>query len=139
MTSSLLVDAPAYTLDFDGDAVPDVVGLATSEVRVYPGNGDFTFGTPSVLRTGVAPANLIPADLNADGLIDVAAVTQHGRSVDVFLNVGGLDFTGTTISLGHQGLGITARDMDRDGITDLIASGGDLVGSVAPYWASGFV
>ena len=29
--------------------------------------------------------------------------------------------------------------MDRDGITDLIASGGDLVGSVAPYWASGFV
>src|SRR6187399_811232 len=139
MPSSLRVDAPTYVVDIDGDTVPDVVGLVVSEVRVYPGNGDFTFGTPSVMRPGIAPANLVPADLNADGLIDVAVVTQLGRSVDIFLNVGGFDFTDTTIPLGHQGLGITARDMDRDGITDLIASGGDLVGSVAVYWGTGFV
>ena len=139
MTSPLRVDAPAYVVDLNADAVPDVVGLGTTDVRVYPGIGDFTFGTPTVMRAGIGPANLVPADLNADGLIDVAAVTQFGRSVDVFLNVGGFAFTGTTIPLGHQGLGITARDMDRDGIIDLIASGGDLVGSVAPYWASGSV
>ena len=139
MPTALRVDAPAYVVDLNGDAVPDVVGLGAADVRVYPGIGDLTFGIPTVMRTGIAPANLVPADLNADGLIDVAAVTQFGRSVDVFLNVGGFDFTGTTIPLAHQGLGITARDMDRDGIIDLIASGGDHVGLVAAYWASGFV
>ena len=139
MASSLRVDAPAYVVDFNGDAVQDVVGLGIDEVRVYPGISDFMFGTPSVMRTGIMPANLVPADLNADGLVDVAAVTQEGRSVDLFINVGGFDFTRTTIPLGHQGLGITAGDMDRDGIIDLVASGGDLVGSVACDWASGFV
>ena len=135
----ITLGAPAQVVDVDGDGTRDVVSLVADAVRVYPGRRDFTFNTPTVLRIGLEPQNMIATDLNADGLVDVAAVTMTGRSVDVFLNAGGFVFTGVAIPLGHRGLGITARDLDRDGVVDLIASGGDLTGSVAPVWTSGFV
>jgi hypothetical protein len=133
------VRAPAQVVDVDGDGVRDLVGFDLDAVRVYPGRGDFTFGAPTVLRTGLMAQNMIAADLNADGLVDVAAVTMGDRSIDVFLHQGAFVFTRSTIPLGRQGLGITARDLNHDGIVDLIASGGELTGSVAPVWTSGFV
>jgi hypothetical protein len=134
------VRAPAYVVDVDGDGISDLLGLGVDTVRVYPGQRDFTFGTPTVLMTRRLVQHMISADLNGDGLIDVAAVTLDGRSVDLFLNLGAFTFAGSTIPLGRQGLGITARDMNHDGITDLIASGGDLAAAVAaPHWLNGFV
>jgi M6 family metalloprotease-like protein len=135
----IVLAAPVQVVDVNGDGLRDLVGLGSDTVRVYPGHGDFTFGVPTVLPTRSMVQTVIVSDLNGDGLIDVAAVTLKGRSIDVFLNQGAFTFTGFTIPLARQGLGLTAADMNGDGRIDLIATGGDLLGSDPPTWGSGFV
>ena len=139
IVATLPIRAPAQVVDVDGDGTRDLVGFAQDAVRVYPGHGDFTFGTPTILKTGLIAQHMTAADLNADGLIDVAAVTMGERSIDVFLNQGGFVFIRSSIALGRQGLGVTARDVNGDGVVDLVASGGELTASAAPVWSSGFV
>jgi regulation of enolase protein 1 (concanavalin A-like superfamily) len=133
--------APAYVLDMDNDGVPDLVAKRTSDaVAVYPGHGDFTLGAPVALRGGtMMEASLIPADLNADGLPDVAFTSKRpDNRLDIYFNLGGFAFTNVRAALPADGGGITARDMNRDGLVDLIVGHGTY-GSVADVWQSGSV
>jgi M6 family metalloprotease-like protein len=135
----LQLDAPAYVVDVDRDGVRDLIGLGIDSVRLYPGRGDFTFDQPVVLHTSFMIQGVVPTDLNGDMLVDVAAITGVGQSIDLFLNQGAFTFASSRLPLAHRGLGVTARDMNADGLVDLVASVGDLRLSVAPTWISGFV
>ena len=121
-------DHYGITADFNADGHRDfaLTGLETDEVRIFPGNGDLTFGAPVLLATSPVSRQFIVADLNGDTRPDIAVASESMRGVDLFLNSGGFSFSYTFLTFPRSALGITARDMNGDGRTDLIVTTGEL-------------
>jgi hypothetical protein len=71
------------TADLNGDGKPDIVTTGT-EVDMLMNNGDGTFG--AVQTVGPAGSNVIVADFDNDGHLDIAQIDASGPSVDVILN-----------------------------------------------------
>jgi hypothetical protein len=83
----------------------------TSGALLLPGNGDYTFGTPTLVATNTYPISGAYADFNGDGLPDLAlnvlisGVTpftyEHAPLAQVLPNLGGGSF-GTPIVEFHS-------------------------------------
>ncbi len=82
-----LIPVSLATADFNRDGKQDVVALveipmgvtSQGEVQIFLGNGDGTLQTPTSLAlAGVNPTFLAVADLNDDGIPDLAATAQGG-------------------------------------------------------------
>lgn len=145
---------PTYVIDLNNDGLMDLLAAQYppsptpsstfgGDILIYPGNGDFTFGPVVSLRPGNVLVAIAPADLNGDGLIDIAAHSTFGarppnagRLIDIFENQGNFAFAHTTIPTEAGGAGIAARDLNADGIVDLIAGFGSWS---TTYWNSGFI
>ena len=62
--------------DLNGDGRPDVVLVGPSDVYVALGNGDGTFGPPTVIPMANASGGLSLGDFNGDGKLDLALSTN---------------------------------------------------------------
>jgi regulation of enolase protein 1 (concanavalin A-like superfamily) len=119
----------ALSADFSGDGKRDLVVPGGDGIRIYPGNGDFTFGTPAALTDQNVPIEGIAADFNGDGRRDLAIVNMFS-SLSIFLNQGSLLFSAADISMpagpsGERGVtDATVRDVNGDGRIDLLVSAG---------------
>lgn len=115
--------------DVDGDGFEDIVvtsaGWAQHGVRVYRNDqqGGFVAGA-SLSSLGTPPVAVTAADLDGDGITDLAvACAGGGNAVDWFRGLGGGAFSsfqtiGWTASL--TGRRIHACDLDADGRMDLV-------------------
>jgi hypothetical protein len=125
VTSPVQIDFTfALAADIDGDGKRDLVVASPAGVDVYPGKGDFTFGTPIGLVTPGPPLDGIVADLNRDGRRDIVTVNGEGNTVSVFLNRGTMLFSPSDIFLPHNLNDVTVADLDRDGRLDLLIAAG---------------
>jgi hypothetical protein len=122
------------TLDFDRDSITDLVMPYSNGVLLLRGtqDGDFeefaTLAVPSVVH------DVETADVNKDGYTDILAtamtigllVPDHGS---VYVLAGGP--TGfalpTTYDTSNPGQELTVADLDSDGWTDILVTGGDAV------------
>ena len=112
--------------DFNGDGKPDMAiannGDNTVTVLLGDGTGGFTPVTGSPFAVGTAPVALVAADLNGDGIPDLAAANNGSGNVTVLFGDGAGGFTTDTSGPFATGTGpaaIVTGDFDGDGRPDL--------------------
>ncbi|HTS65405.1 MAG TPA: FG-GAP-like repeat-containing protein [Candidatus Acidoferrales bacterium] len=127
----LLPDFPCASIalaDFDRDGKLDLAAFSGEQRIIYllKGSGDGTFGTPLRLAT-LAPqsravqASMLAADLNQDGVLDLAAVQAGGLCV-FFGNGDGSFQPCRQVDTGSDPRTIVTADFNGDGIPDLVTT-----------------
>ncbi|MGJ5820336.1 FG-GAP-like repeat-containing protein [Paludibaculum fermentans] len=77
--------------DFTGDGIPDLADAGVG-LRVYPGKGNLTFGSPVIVDSVTHFTSLAAADFDRDGILDLAASAARAPRVAVFRGRPGLGF-----------------------------------------------
>lgn len=115
-------------LDFLGIGLGMNFTTGTQFILFVPGNGDGTFGTPTVTQAPGADGNLAVGDFNNDGKLDFAAISGNangvGWNLNVFLGNGNGTFhPGQTLSFTDSAevvAGVYVGDFNRDGKLDIV-------------------
>ena len=131
-------DSPAIAAtDLSGDGKLDLVVMhniacftapcrAARSITILLGNGNGTFQTPSEIDVGTGPMTMAVLDLNRDGIKDVA-IGGGNTEFSVLLGVGNGTFLQQPVvtlvpggDLFSACNDISAGDLNRDGIQDLV-------------------
>jgi hypothetical protein len=120
------------TADFNADGNPDfaVTNFTDSTVSLFNGDGKgrFTQATTSPITLPTAspnPVGMVEGDFNADGIMDLAILTNTAPAAagNVVVLLGGANETftpaGTATTVGKGPVAIAAADLNADGRTDL--------------------
>jgi len=117
--------------DFNNDSHLDLATLSTSgdTVAVFLGHGDGTFSIASNTPTPASfYSTLLAADLDGDGALDIVTMDRDPNvtadTIGILLGHGDATFEPRpAISLGLATNGMTAADLDGDGLLDLAVTG----------------
>ena len=123
--------------DFDRDGIVDlaVTSSSTNTVLVLRGHGangigDGTFGVPVEYAVGMNPARILAADLDGDGITDLAVANNGGASVTILRGAGtggvgnGAFAAAATIPVAGSPWSVATLDWNGDGVPDLVVSNG---------------
>jgi hypothetical protein len=118
--------------DFNGDGILDLVvansgNVAANEsggsVAVLLGKRDGTFQPAVSYPAGQTPWTVAVADLNGDGILDLAVADLYGNAVCILLGNGDGTFgEAASYRAGLSPIGVAVGDVNRDGIPDLIVA-----------------
>ncbi len=147
------VAATPADLDADGNLDLVVVDFeCTPNADCGPGSvlllfglGDGTFEVGPKLRTAPVPIEAAVADLDADGLLDIAVATAGSNIlsdapgfVTVIANRGNRDFKGVgDFAAGNGARGVRAAQVDDDGVLDLVVPQSPSLSNDAIAWLPG--
>jgi hypothetical protein len=113
--------------DLDGDghldlAITNYIPVnVLSVVVVLRGNGNGTFQSPVPLRTANGPVQIVAADLDGDGDLDLATADLGANAVSILRNHGNGTFQPhAEYAAGFGPKAIAAADLDHDGRLDLV-------------------
>ncbi len=114
--------------DFNGDDKVDVaVTLTFDKMEIFLGSGNGTFSKGETHLTGSRPFSGVSGDFNKDGNIDIALATSSSASSAIRLYIGkgnGTFYKPKSIAKGLVPLALVKKDMNNDGLDDLIFSSG---------------
>jgi hypothetical protein len=112
---------------FDGDAITDLaIARAKSDdvaIRIGTGSVMATFNAGAIVPVGDQPFDLVAADLDGDGDLDLATANHAGNSVSIIRNNGGGMFAVVqTVTGVPRPYAIASGDLNNDGKIDLVVS-----------------
>lgn len=116
---------PYYAVpgDFNGDGIPDLAVVTTTNLNVFLGKGDGTFQNPLAVATGLVPQGIAVGDFNADGIQDLAVANYVSGTVSVLLGNGDGTFQSqVTYASGDNPESVEVADVNWDGVQDLIVA-----------------
>lgn len=119
--------------DFNKDGILDLAvtdfgaGAGNDSLSVLTGNGDGTFTVAQTIDTLSNPEQVIAADLDDDGLLDLSVPNQKGgNAVSIFRNTGAvggaISFAAVAVNFASGESGPTGQavgDLNGDGLPDL--------------------
>jgi hypothetical protein len=113
-------------VDLNEDGRLDIVVAndAESDVAVFLGNGDGTFGAEQLFAVGSGPNSVAVADLNEDGAPDLMVANQNDGTISVLLGIGNGSFhaqTTLTYPFGDSAGQLAVGSLRGNGVIDLIA------------------
>jgi hypothetical protein len=119
--------------DLNGDDIFDIVtaDMLADQISVLLGNGaggagDGTFQPAVAYPAGDGPRRLAVADLNRDGVPDVAVTNRYSDDFSVFLGAGDGTFAPEErFDAGKHAWAIVAADLDGDGAPEIVMSNRD--------------
>ena len=134
--------ASIVAADFNRDGVFDLAviqnGSSSGDVLIMLGKGDGTFGAAKSVSAGEFPFYLVAADLNGDGISDLAVsilpTSTGAGSVGVLIGKGNGSFAPMVkYPVGRAPATIVADDFNNDGKKDLVVLDSEL-GIVNKAW-----
>ena len=112
--------------DLNGDGKPDLVySIYTLGVFVLLGNGEGTFGDPTVFRISTSTTAVRIADVNGDSKPDIITANSTSHSVSILLGNGDGTFaTPTFASTGSTFFpnSLAVGDLNADGKPDIVTN-----------------
>ena len=118
--------------DLNGDGKPDLVTSDYSNIGILLGNGDGTFQSRYNIPCPQRRANVTLADMNGDGILDIATANSDHNAVDLFLGNGNGTFqSAVELATGINPVSVTIGDFNKDGHVDLV------VANNSGYWPAG--
>lgn len=110
--------------DLNGDGKPDLATANFGTISVLLGGGDGSFSPGTPVATGTSSFPVAVADLNVDGMNDLAFVSNEDGTVSALLGHGDGTF-GPRFDIPVSGKPFSVRvgDLNGDGKPDLVAGG----------------
>jgi hypothetical protein len=132
-----------WQADFNNDGKIDLVATVRNVLAVLvntgKGNGEINFASPVYYSAGDGPVEVVGADLDKDGHVDLACTNYFSGTVTVLINSGAagvLSFKpSVAYATGTNPWGIDAGDFDGDGRVDLVA-GNEYDGTASIFFNS---
>jgi hypothetical protein len=108
--------------NFNRDSTLDIAVATTTGISILNGVGDGTFALPISINLNAAPTALASADVDLDGLTDLAVGEANGIEVlDDKTQPGGLEvFSGVFLVMGTSPVGVVMGDVNGDNRLDVI-------------------
>jgi hypothetical protein len=145
-STGIMNQVSAVVGDFNGDGKLDVAVLDRTTtgdvVLVFLGNGDGTLQAPTPpinLGANAAAHQIVAADFNKDGHLDLAVSFQNQAAVDVILGNGNGTFQAPRVLAlpsGQGGYGVAVGDFNNDGVPDLVATSPN-IGGISVFLGKG--
>src|SRR2546427_24781 len=112
-----------YGLIFNGDGHLDLAVTTDAVLRIAYGNGDGTFQTPIGLNTTTDPdpKQVIAADFDGDGRLDLAVALGSNSVLAVYINKPSGTFQKHLFAASPGPVGLAAGDLNHDGYLDIVA------------------
>jgi VCBS repeat protein len=113
--------------DLDGDGAPEITlsGNQVDELgafSLFPNRGDGTFSAEQLVPSAFGETLQEIADLNHDGIPDLLVSNYWSNGIDLYTGKGGLQFEpGTPYATATHGGPTLIRDVDRDGVPDVVS------------------
>jgi len=116
-----LIDAGIGVGHFNKDSTLDIVAATSHGLVILLGLGDGTFGLPQSIPLSFAPTSITAADIDLDGLTDVAVSEADGTEVMTNQTTGAVEvFSGFLLS-GSNPIGALIFDVNGDNRPDVLA------------------
>ena len=130
--------------DIDGDGDLDAVianDTSSNQLLINDGTGSFSLSSiaAAVSQTSIVTSDVIIADLNADGYLDVVFANSSGQN-ELLINNGSGSFFASVLAGGtYNSTAVVSGDLDGDGDLDLIIANNGTANQVLFNQGSPFV